>query len=224
MRKLNSDSFPHIVNCLGRIIITQWYTLRACITARWWGVKIGPHCVFCGYPCFKRHPRSNITIGASCKFNSAPIANYLGVNRPCILSTLKEGADITIGYGCGFSGTFIACARHIELGENVRCGANTLIMDTDWHTDDARTSPDAPVIIGNNVWLGVNVTVLKGVNIGENTIVGAGSIVMRSLPANAVAMGVPARIVRKIDVNNGELLQTYDSNVSLSVRCSGHVG
>ncbi|NCB43714.1 MAG: acyltransferase, partial [Clostridia bacterium] len=100
---------------------------------------------------------------------------------------------------CGFSGTTIRCASLIKLGENVRCGSNTLIYDTDGHSDDPRSGPDAPVTIGDNVWLGGNVTVLKGVNIGEGTLVGYGSLVTRSLPARVVAAGVPARVIRTLE-------------------------
>ena len=110
-----------------------------------------------------------------------------------------EGAQIYIGANCGFSATVIGCASKIVFGENVRCGANTLITDTDWHTDDPRTGPDAPVTIEKNVWLGVNVTMLKGVTIGENTVVAAGSLVTCSLPANVVAGGVPAKVLKCID-------------------------
>lgn len=119
-----------------------------------------------------------------------------------MISTLKEGAELTIGMGCGFSGTVIACAKKIILGNNVRCGANTLITDTDWHADDSRTGPDAPVEIGDNVWLGVNVTVLKGVTIGEGTLIGAGSLVTKSLPAQVIAAGVPAKVIRIIENHN----------------------
>ena len=73
-----------------------------------------------------------------------------------------------------------------------------MITGTDWHTDDLRTGPDAPVTIKKGAWLGVNVTVLKGVTIGENTLVAAGSVVTRSLPANVVAGGVPAKVIRNI--------------------------
>lgn len=137
--------------------------------------------------------------GAGCLFNSSPVSNLIGVNRPCILSTLAEGAEINIGPNCGFSGTVIGCASKIVLGENVRCGANTLITDTDWHADDPRTGPDMPVTIEKGVWLGVNVTVLKGVTIGENTVVAAGSLVIHSLPANVVAGGMPAKVLKEID-------------------------
>lgn len=199
MRRIDRDSLPHMVECFRRIAITRLHTFWTRLAARWWGVRLGPGCEFNGLPRFRRHPGSRITIGAGCMFNSSSISNLLGVNRPCIVSTLTEGAQIHIGPNCGFSGTVIGCASKIVLGENVRCGANTLITDTDWHTDDLRTGPDMPVSIEKNVWLGVNVTVLKGVTIGENTLVATGSLVTRSLPANVVAGGVPAKVLKQID-------------------------
>lgn len=176
-----------------------WYTNVMRLAAYWWGVHLGAGCAFNGYTKIYRHPLSSINIGANCKFNSSPASNLIGVNRPCIVSTLAEGAEIRIGSNCGFSGTVIGSAVKIVIGENVQCGANTLITDTDWHTDDPRTGPDSSVIIERNVWLGVNVTVLKGVTIGENTLVAAGSIVTRSLPRNVIAAGIPAKAVKKID-------------------------
>lgn len=198
MRQLDWDSFPHAVDCLNHMAARRWYTFWGRLATRWWGVRLGANCAFLGRPHFRRHPHSQIVIGKGCEFRSSPASNLIGVNRPCIVSTLKEGAKIEIGSGCGFSGTAIGCASRIVLGAHVRCGANTLIMDTDWHADDPRVGPDVPVTIHDNVWLGVNVIVLKGVTIGENTIVGAGSVVTRPLPAGVVAAGVPARIVREI--------------------------
>ncbi len=205
MRQINRDSLPHMLECLRRIAITQWHTFWARLAAHWWGVNLGPGCAFNGLPRFRRHPGSRITIGAGCNFNSSPISTLIGVNHPCIVSTLTEGAEIHIGLNCGFSGTVIGCASKIVLDENVRCGANTLITDTDWHTDDPRTGPDAPVTIGKGVWLGVNVTVLKGVTIGENTLVAAGSLVTQTLPANVVAGGVPAKVLKEIGARDREL-------------------
>ena len=198
MRHIDRDSVPHMVECFCRMISTRWYTFWARLSAGWWGVDLGPDCSFAGHPCFRRHPGSRISIAASCKFNSSPTSNLIGINRPCIVATLREGADITIGTGCGFSGTTIACATRIVLGENVRCGANTLITDTDWHFNDQRVGTDAPVIIEKNVWLGVNVMVLKGVTIGEATLIGAGSIVTQSLPPNVIAAGIPAKVLKKL--------------------------
>ena len=119
-----------------------------------------------------------------------------------MISTLKGGAELSIGEGCGFSGTVVACAKRILLGRNVRCGANTLINDTDWHNEDPRMGPDDCVEICDDVWLGVNVTVLVGVTIGTGTLVGAGSIVTRSLPPNVIAAGIPARVIRPVECHS----------------------
>src|SRR5208283_5189717 len=107
-----------------------------------------------------------ISIGPGCQFRSSHASNPSGINRPCLLTTLAEGAEIKIGSNCGFSGTAIACSTKISLGERVRCSPNTWIIDTDGHWDDSRTGPNAPVAIGNGVWLGANVSVMKGVTIG----------------------------------------------------------
>ena len=204
MRQIDRDSFPHLVECLRRVAVTKLHTIYARLAAHWWGVYLGPGCEFNGLPRFRRYPGSLIMVGAGCKFNSSTNSTMIGVYRPCFVSTLREGAEINVGSGCGFSGTAIACAARVVLGENVRCGTNTLIMDTDWHTDDMRTGLDQPVTIGNGVWLGINVTVLKGVTIGENTLVAAGSLVTRSLPANVIAGGIPAKVLKQIDAPGPE--------------------
>lgn len=198
MRKADLDTLPHLVNCLGRIAGRHWYTFWSRMILSWWGVRFGQNCSFYGFPHFRRHPRSSIAIADNCEFLSSHTSNLIGINRPCIISTLAESAVIEIGSDCGFSGTVIGCGMKIIIGENVMCGANTLITDTDWHKDDPRTGQDMPVIIEKGVWLGVNVTVLKGVTIGENTLVGAGSLVTRSLPPNVIAAGSPAKVISKI--------------------------
>jgi acetyltransferase-like isoleucine patch superfamily enzyme len=198
VRKIDFDALPHLVNCLFRMAGWKWYLIWSRLLSAWWGVSLGCECSFYGLPCFRRHPHSRINIADNCKFLSSHTSNLIGINRPCIVATLAKGAEIKIGSHCGFSGTVIGCATSIIIGDNVRCGANTLITDTEWHSDDPRSGADVPVIIEKGVWLGVNVTVLKGVTIGENTLVGAGSIVTRSLPANVVAVGTPAKVIRQI--------------------------
>lgn len=205
MRKLDRDSLPHQVECARRVLFTRLQSLWVGLAAWWWGVDIGQDCQFNGLIRFRRHPGSCISIGARCRFNSSPASNYIGVNRPCIAATLVERARIEIGSNCGFSGTVIGCAAEIIIGDNVMCGANTLITDTDWHTDDPRTGPDEAVTLEKGVWLGVNVTVLKGVTVGENTLVAAGSLVTHSLPANVVAGGIPAKVLKQLDTDRSEI-------------------
>ncbi len=175
------------LECVGIIFGPAWRD--------WWGIDLGSNCSFVGQPYFRRHTESRISISGSCEFNSSPTSNSFGVNRPCIISSLREGAEIQIGFGCGFSGTVIGCGTRIILKENVRYGANKLITDTDWYLDDERSGPNRSVIIKRDVWLGVNVMVLKGVTIGENTIVSSGSIVTRTLPLRVIAAGRPARVI-----------------------------
>lgn len=171
---------------------------RNIITALWWGVELGNNLLFSGKCFFKRYPASRIKIGDKCEFLSRSNSNLIGINRPCSFSTLTEEAIIEIGNSCGFSGTVIGAFSRIKIGNNVRCGANTLITDSDWHTDDPRSGQARDVIIGDNVWLGVNSVILKGVTIGDNSVIGAGSIVTKSIPANVVAAGNPCKVLRDL--------------------------
>lgn len=90
----------------------------------------------------------------------------------------------------------------IHIGNNVLIGPNvTLITGTHPVRPDIRAKTaqyNLPVSIGDNVWLGANVTVLPGVSIGDNSVVGAGSVVTKDIPANSVCYGVPCRVQRKI--------------------------
>lgn len=172
------------------------------LRAVWWGVKLGTNSHFIGRCFFKKYPGTIIVIGEGCTFLSKAASNLIGINRPCIVSTHHSTypAKIEIGDRCGFSGTVIGAFRSIKLGHNVRCGANTLITDADWHLDDPRSGEPAAVVIGDNVWLGVNSIVMKGVTIGANTVIGANSVVTKSIPANVIAAGNPCRVIRELPV------------------------
>ncbi len=170
------------------------------VSARWWKVEIGRGCRFRGKAVFRNLPGSVIRIGDGCAFNSSHRSNLIGIYSPCMFSTLVRGAKIDIDDNCGFSGTVIGCAKSITLGKNVRCGANTLITDTDWHHGDPRTGEDKPIVIEDNVWLGYGVKVLKGVTIGENSLIGAGSIVTKSIPANCIAVGNPCKVIKHLNI------------------------
>lgn len=143
---------------------------------------------------------STVSIGSGNTFRSKSTSNLIGIDRPCIISSHQNG-NLKIGNNCGFSGTVIGCFKKIIIEDNVRCGANTLIIDSNWHSDDPRSGIPKPIHIESNVWLGVNVTVLKGVHIGTNSVIGAGSVVTRNIPANVIAAGNPCEVIKKI--NNG---------------------
>ena len=168
-------------------------------SASWWNIRIGKSCKFQGKVKFYRLQDSTITIGNNCIFNSQSTSNLSGLFSPCIISTAKKGARITIGNNCGFSGTRIRAGADITIGNNVRCGANTYIASTDAHSDDYRAGKDRPIVLEDNVWLGLNVVVLKGVHIGKNSLIGANSVVTKDIPANVIAVGNPCRVIKEIE-------------------------
>jgi acetyltransferase-like isoleucine patch superfamily enzyme len=162
------------------------------------GISVGKNCSFFGLPKFYRTENSRIIISDSCSFRSKHTSNLIGIDRPCILSTLMPEAELVIGKDCGFSGTIIGAFKSVRLGNNVRCGANTLITDSNWHLDDPRSGQAKEIIIHDNVWLGAGAIVLKGVEIGENTVIGAASVVTKNIPANVIAAGNPCKVIRSI--------------------------
>jgi UDP-3-O-[3-hydroxymyristoyl] glucosamine N-acyltransferase len=166
------------------------------------GVKYGRNVRFYGLPVIIRIVQSRITIGKGCTFRSDFASNLVGINRKCIVTTLRKDSEVLIGENSGFSGTVIAAAGSIRIGSSVLCGANTTITDYDWHglEPDKRNQPadPKPVVIEDNVWLGLNSVVLKGVTIGKNSVIGADSVVTRDIPANVIAAGNPCRVIKDI--------------------------
>ena len=99
------------------------------------------------------------------------------------------------------NGMFLDCGG-IKIGNNVLIGPNVGIY-TPEHAFDPQLRNEGyeishPVVIGDNVWIGGSVSILGGVTIGENTIIGAGSVVTHDIPANVIAVGNPCRVLREI--------------------------
>lgn len=171
--------------------------------AAWEGVTLGPGCRFYGLARFHRVGRSSIVVGGGCVFRSVPWSNPVGVDRPCMVSAIGSGARVLIGSGAGFTATVICAAEEIVIGDNVLCGSNVTIVDADWHGLDpsarrGNVGATAPVRIEDDVFLGLGAVVLKGVTIGHGSVVGAGSVVTRSIPPLSVAAGNPARVLRTL--------------------------
>lgn len=162
-----------------------------------WKIKIGKNCKFNGNTILVlKNQGALVKIGHGCRFVSqANNINLIGINRPCMISTHSENAVIEIGNNNGFSGTVIGAYKKITIGDNFKGGANTFITDFDWHPEDLRSGEPKEVHIGDNVWLGLNSIVLKGVRIGNNALIGANSIVTKDIPPNAVAAGNPRKVL-----------------------------
>jgi acetyltransferase-like isoleucine patch superfamily enzyme len=143
----------------------------------------------------------NITIGHSfTAINTASQRVQIGV--------WGRGAGqgrITIGAACLMSpGSRISASDEIVLGDGCMLANGAYITDSDWHGlyDRVNRAADpTPVHLGNNVWVGDHATVLKGVTIGDNSVVAAQAVVTQDVPANAVVAGNPARVVKTLDPN-----------------------
>lgn len=115
-----------------------------------------------------------------------------------------RNAAISIGKGTMISNNVsIIAMKSVEIGKNCQVGDLVSVFDCDFHEIDPATRNRScgeirPVSIGNNVWLGSRAMVLKGVTIGDNSVVAAMSVVIKSLPANCIAAGNPARIIRTL--------------------------
>lgn len=118
------------------------------------------------------------------------------------LTTFLDG-KLTIGHHVYINrGTSIVSVKQITIGNHCHIGAEVSIMDNGFHRldpDRRNEMPDSqPVIIEDNVWLGNRVMVMPGVTIGAGAAVGAGSIVTKDVPSRSLAVGVPAKVVRRL--------------------------
>jgi acetyltransferase-like isoleucine patch superfamily enzyme len=134
--------------------------------------------------------RHRIKIGNGFRVLAAHVAVELGAG---------EYGRITIGDNTFInSGTSIGSLSSVTIGNNVAIGNYVLILDSDYHNPLDHTKPGAkaPIVIGDNVWIGARSTILKGVTIGEHAVVAAGAVVTKDIPAYAFVAGVPAKLIR----------------------------
>lgn len=202
--KLNSDTiamiFWHfwVIKNQFRIVLLKKLIYMYCHIS---GVKLGEKATFNGFPVIYRFRESRIVIGSSCTFNSAKSSGIIGPIKPCSFITLNPNSKIIIGNNVGITGCLIIAATSIEIGNNVLIGANCSIFDTDFHNAGLKKGltdtsvPSKRVIIKENVFIGANCTILKGVIIGQNSAISAGSVVVNDIPADSIAIGNPCKVV-----------------------------
>ncbi len=160
-----------------------------------------------GEPLISKANHSRIVMGKGVVIISDSQYNRSGINHPAIIATEAPGAEIIIGDGVGMSGTSIVAVQKIEIGNDTMLGANTNIYETDFHCMDANerlnqknilVAKHAPIYIGKQCWLASNVTILKGVKIGDRVVVAAMSLVSKDVPDDMVVAGVPAKILNNM--------------------------
>jgi acetyltransferase-like isoleucine patch superfamily enzyme len=167
------------------------------------GIQWGSGWRIHGVPIIQRHRRSQMRFGPGLGLRSSVRSNPLAPNHPVVLTTWREGAHLEIGANFAMTGGTICAAETIIIGNNVAVGANTTITDTDFHALDSRqrrresTGGDtAATVIEDDVFVGTNCLILKGVRIGQGSVIGAGSVVAADVPPHVIVAGNPARVVR----------------------------
>lgn len=189
--------FAYFLEKIIKCVISFISTFHCRMKMRAIGIRYGKNVRFKGNSLFFRDPLSKISVGDNCLFVSSSRFNNRGINHKCILAT-KSNAEIQIGNKCSFSGVSIVSSCSVVIGNNVLVGANCQIGDRNGHEDRYPQFHPKPVVIKDNVWLGMNVVVMRGVTIGENSIIGANSVVTKDIPANSIAAGMPARVLREL--------------------------
>lgn len=167
-------------------------------------VVLGPGTVLAGshiFRQFRSHVEPALVIGAHCTMEGVHFA-------------IGKNARVFIGDYCAFSNGMLLCEQEIRIGSYVVIGWNVAIADTDYHpiapaeriadaiacspVGQGRPRPQVicrPVVLGNDVWIGPNATILKGVHIGDGAFIEPGTMVTHDVPARARVLGNPAQIV-----------------------------
>lgn len=123
-------------------------------------------------------------------------------HRPISLSVVDPSAHLVIEDNVLLNwGVTIGVLNQVTIGACSTIADDCIIYDTDWHSLNGLDEqvPAIPTKIGRGVWLCARVIVLKGVTVGDNTVIGANSTVTHDLPGNVLAAGTPARVIRTID-------------------------
>ena len=166
-----------------------------------------------GLICNNSVPRLEISRKGKLRIGKNVTFNSFGGHSWCSFCKLivRKNAELAIGNDSGMNGAMIYCSTKVTIGDNVKIGGDVRISDTNHHSidylqrrtpkTDALYAVSSPVTIGNDVFIGANCYIGKGVTIGDRSIIAAGSVVTKSIPADCIAGGNPAKVIRKIEGN-----------------------
>lgn len=183
-----------------------WSTLRTRVSCALQGCKLGRGFRSTGAIRIKARATGDIIIGNHVRLLAHWRSNRVGLCGPVILHTW-EGGRIEIGDHTGASAVVISSRSGVKIGRHCNIGGNVRIFDHDFHALDADVRRGIhpvseritrPVAIGDDVFIGADSIVLKGVKIGNGAVIGAGSVVTRNIPEKCLAAGAPAVVIRHI--------------------------
>jgi acetyltransferase-like isoleucine patch superfamily enzyme len=198
------------LNRLLRGSISRIYIIQNRLRLKLMDVKFGKRCSIIGNIGIFREGKGDILIGDNFTFSSGRFVNPISRNIKGSIH-LNDNAHLKIGNNVGISSVCIWVHNSITVGDNVKIGADCLIIDSDCHSldyskrqnikTDIEDKCDLPIVINDNVLIGARCIILKGVIIGARTVIGAGSVVTKSIPSDCIAAGNPCRIIKNINQN-----------------------
>lgn len=188
--------------------VNKFSSIKNYVKFKLYGVTFGSGFCVHGNIVLQLRRLSVCRIGDNFYLSSGANINPLCANGRAVIYT-EEKASICIGNNVGMSSTVLWASKSITIGDYVKIGANVKIIDTDAHSlnysmrrnraEDTNTKSSSPIVIEDDVLIGMNSIVLKGVTIGARSIIGAGSVVVKSIPSDCIAAGNPCRVIKKIN-------------------------
>ncbi|HTS16517.1 MAG TPA: acyltransferase [Verrucomicrobiae bacterium] len=189
-------------------ISTLFWTLETKLLLRLLGCPFGRRFRVDGRTIIRAARRGALRFGQDVTINSRTGSNLVGRTNLTILHCMGEGR-ITFGDHSGCSFAVLSSKSSIRVGSHTKIGGNARIYDHDYHALDSlsRRSPasdigeckTAPVVIGEDVLIGANAIILKGVTIGDRSVIGAGAVVsLKDIPPDSLVAGNPARVIRTL--------------------------
>jgi len=165
--------------------------------------KIGKNLRLNGNPFVQS--KGDIVLGSNCIINSGNASNPIGAGSFTNI-VVKHGAKLVIGDNVGLSNTTLFVSNSVTIEPFVKIGGGCKIWDTDHHSiiaEDRNNYPEIkpvgkPVLLCKGCWLSGDVTVLKGITIGQNAVIAYGSVVTKNIPANQLWGGIPAKFISDI--------------------------
>lgn len=162
-----------------------------------------------GCPYIAVSPNGTCIIGDNFRMSNGVRFNPIGYPQPCQI-VVTNGAKLEIGKNVGMSQAALICHHSITIGDDVKIGGGVKIYDTNFHSlnpevrrvreMDMKEKKCRPVVIDHDAFIGAGSIILSGVTIGANSVVAAGSVVSRSIPANEIWGGNPARFIKKVEL------------------------
>ena len=170
-------------------------------------IKYGKNLKLKGCPVIFNKKGATLSIGNDVTIKSSFLSNLVGLYQRTIIVTRTPEARIKIGNHVGISGATIYARDCIEIGDYTNIGGNVKILDNDFHPLDAEARRQdikeqigvKPVRIGKDCFIGCNALILKGTILGDDCVVGAGSVVNGTFEDHCVIAGNPARIIRRLN-------------------------